>query len=91
MIENDIYNLLFVEHEEDMKNFTHLQPIVKELAELMERHAEAAVRQYQMEIIPTIAQHLQDEVGTLVMGHKYQPKPVVPYKQEGADDAVPEW
>jgi len=72
-VENDIEYLLFVDHAESMEGYTHLKPIISEIAKLVQIHADSAVEQYQNDIIPTIAARLQDEVATIVFGEKQQP------------------
>lgn len=38
-LKQDIEYLLFIEHEEDMKNYTHLQPYIDKIVDIAVRHA----------------------------------------------------
>jgi len=62
-IENDFDYLLFVEHEEDMANYTHLQPLVKEIAKLTVQIADRAVAEFQHDMTRKIAIQLQEKIG----------------------------
>lgn len=69
-IENDIEHLLFVDHEEDMKNYTHLKPLIAELAKLTVVHADAAIRNYQQEITMNLAEELKGNIQQIVFGQR---------------------
>lgn len=71
MIENDIEYLLFVEHEEDMANYTHLRKVIPDLVKLVEQHKESAVKAYQAQAIERIATTLRGQVADAVLAeHK---------------------
>ncbi len=69
-IESEIEYLLFVEHEEDMASYTHLQPFIAEIAQLCVRHADSAVTAYQRNISIKLAENLKDKVQEIVFGQK---------------------
>lgn len=76
--ESDIVNrieyLLFVEHEEDMKGYTHLRPIIQELAHMSARVAEDAVAAFQREMTYRIAKRVQSVVSKDVADAIYDAK-----------------
>jgi hypothetical protein len=69
-VENSIEYLLFVEHEEDMKNYTHLKPLIGELVKLCVVHADKAVVEYQHEITLKIAEAMKGQVQEIVFGQQ---------------------
>ena len=62
-IENEIEYLLFVDHAEDMANYTHLQPLVHEVAKTVISIADRAVAEFQRDMTSRIARHLQETMG----------------------------
>jgi len=66
-IVNDIEYLLFVEHEEDMKNYQHLKPIVNDLAALVELVSKKAVIDSQFEMTQRIVERVKETIGDIVI------------------------
>lgn len=62
-IENELEYLLFVEHEEDMKGYTHLLPILSEVAKLVVHISDRAVAEFQRDMTHRIAKNLQGTIG----------------------------
>ena len=71
-IENEIDYLLFVEHEENMKSYTHLKPLVAEIAKMCVCHADRAVAAYQRDITLQLAEELQTKVQEIVFGQRIE-------------------
>lgn len=69
-IEQEIDYLLFVDHEQDMKDFTRLRPVVRELAELFVRVSDRAFEEYERNMKLEIAKQLQDSVGGIILQGK---------------------
>lgn len=64
---NDIEYLLFVDHEEDMKNFQHLKPIVTDLMRLVVKFSNKAVGEWQREMTERVACELKEAIGGIVV------------------------
>lgn len=62
-IENELEYLLFVEHSESMEGYTHLQPLIEEVAKRVIVIADRAVEEFQRDMTNRIAKHLQDTIG----------------------------
>jgi hypothetical protein len=71
-IENEIEYLLFVEHEEAMKDYTHLRPFIAEIAKICVNNADRAVAEYQRDITIKLAENLKDKVQEIVYGQKFE-------------------
>ena len=71
-IENEIEYLLFVEHEEDMKSYTHLRPLIAEIAKMCVSHADRAVSAYQRDITINLAEDLQGKIQEIVFGQRIE-------------------
>lgn len=69
-LENDIEYLFFVEHEEDMKNYTHLKALIPEITRLFVLHSDRVIAQYQQDITLKIAEKLKNEVDSMVFGER---------------------
>jgi hypothetical protein len=67
-IENELEYLLFVDHEESMESYTHLRPILKEVAELVIHISDRAVRDFQRDMTYRVAEHLKANVANVVFG-----------------------
>lgn len=73
-IVNDIDYLLFIDHEEDMAHYTHLKPIIEELAKLVVRNIDYAIRDFQNDMTFRIAKHLQESIGEQIGNVVYETK-----------------
>jgi hypothetical protein len=96
-IEQSLDYLLFVEHEEDMKGYTHLRPLLKEIAEkVVIRYVDQAVAEYQRDITTKIATHLRDEVEGIVFDERIETQKTVTIETtiddvEGESDDIHAW
>lgn len=70
-IENEIEYLLFVENGEDMKGYTHLQPLIEEVAKRVISIADRAVAEFQRDMTSRIAKHLRDTIGVEIANIVY--------------------
>lgn len=62
---------LFIDHEEDMKGYSHLRPLLKELAQLVIRISDGAVAEFQRDMTRRIAENLQDSIGINIANSVY--------------------
>lgn len=70
-IENELEYLLFVEHGESMEGYTHLQPLIEEVAKRVVTIADRAVAEFQRDMTSRIAKHLQETIGTEIANIVY--------------------
>lgn len=71
-IQNSIEYEIFIENGEAMESYTHLHPVVTQLADLVVRYADRAVRQYQTEMTYTLADAIRGDIQQLVLGSRIQ-------------------
>ena len=71
-IENDLEYLLFVEHGEDMVNYTHLRPLIQEMAKVVVQHSDRAVRDFQRDMTYRLASRFKNEAGAMIFGEQIE-------------------
>lgn len=67
-IEQELEHLIFVEHEEDMASYTHLRPLIKEMAKLMVRQSDRAIVAFQNDMTYRLAKEFESSIGAMIFG-----------------------
>jgi len=89
-IANDLEYALFVDGELDMKLYTTILDRMPLLVAATRRWADKAVRDYQNQIVPAIAERLRDEVANMVFDEKIDTTKKVMVKTVIDDEKVVE-